>query len=507
MVAIAVSAAFPLSIGAALELNFRPEPGTAQEAVLGFEAAGELWSDLYRDDIVVNIDIGFRDLGVAILGQTGSNKWNATYDELRTALSNDAISFDDQDVVSNLSSGPSLAMLLNRTSNSQHGPGDPRPYLDDDGDENNVDINMTRANAKALRLLVGHDPGTDAAITFNSSLRWDFDRSDGVDQDAFNFLLVAAHEIGHALGFVSGVDVLDGNSPPHAGPFADDAFVFVSPVDVYRFSAESVLQGQATVDFTADTRRKYFAIDGGSVDSGGFSTGRNFGDGRQASHWQDDLGLGIMDPTAAPGEDGEITLLDRRLFDVIGYDDAEEFEQAGPADAAQLDIEIAMDQAILVLELTYDGGMIAQADRTPFVRVYSDGRVLVHYPRYTVKSGDYMLELTAEELRALLGTFAKEEIVTLDQSGLDALTASLEVVNQPAELPGDHGVTANVQVNFGRISPAGGPLTDVELQFALPAAVVDLAASTPVKPLQDIAAGINQLEALSEHPNLTEVSR
>ena len=44
------------------------------------------------------------------------------------------------------------------------------------------------------------------------------------------------------------------------------------------------------------------------------------GDGRQASHWKDSLGLGIMDPTAAPGELLSISANDLRLFDLIGYD-------------------------------------------------------------------------------------------------------------------------------------------------------------------------------------------
>ena len=51
-----------------------------------------------------------------------------------------------------------------------------------------------------------------------------------------------------------------------------------------------------------------------------FSTGRLNGDGRQASHWKDNLGLGILDPTFAPGELGMVTPLDVRAFDVIGYD-------------------------------------------------------------------------------------------------------------------------------------------------------------------------------------------
>src|SRR5262249_60028 len=42
--------------------------------------------------------------------------------------------------------------------------------------------------------------------------------------------------------------------------------------------------------------------------------------GRQASHWKDNLGIGIMDPTSVPaGQANVITAQDIRAFDVIGW--------------------------------------------------------------------------------------------------------------------------------------------------------------------------------------------
>ena len=53
--------------------------------------------------------------------------------------------------------------------------------------------------------------------------------------------------------------------------------------------------------------------------AGAFANGVVFGDGRQASHWKDNLGLGIMDPTANLGERLSISYNDLRVFDVMGY--------------------------------------------------------------------------------------------------------------------------------------------------------------------------------------------
>lgn len=331
---------------AALEFNFNPEPGTDQQAIDGYEAAGELWSAIYDDDVTVNIDVGFRSLRPGVLASTGSERITVPYEDFVAALTADATSGDDATATANLPAPPARAMLLNRTSNSPLGAGNGGPFLDDDGDANNTTVRLTRANAKALGLLSADDPASDASITFSSDFNWDFDPGDGTRANHFAFVLVAAHEIGHMLGFTSGVDILDGNSPPQNGPFADHLFTWVSSKDVFRLSTQSVARGAGVGDWTADTRDKFFSVDGGAGVLGGFSTGRHFGDGQQASHWKDDRGLGLMDPTVAAGATPSITALDVQLFDVIGWDLAQE----GPA-PAEADLALAV---VTGVEVTYE---------------------------------------------------------------------------------------------------------------------------------------------------------
>jgi hypothetical protein len=94
-------------------------------------------------------------------------------------------------------------------------------------------------------------------------------------------------------------------------------FTYRSVLDLYRYSIISPASG--VVDWTADARSKYFSIDGGNTQLTTFSTGVDFGDGRQASHWQDGLGIGIMDPTASAGELLGISSNDILALDVIGW--------------------------------------------------------------------------------------------------------------------------------------------------------------------------------------------
>ncbi|HNC52844.1 MAG TPA: NF038122 family metalloprotease [Accumulibacter sp.] len=286
------------------------------QADAAFAAAGARWSSDFTDNVTINVNAGFAVLAPGVLASTSTAAVLAPYTMVRDALIADATSADDATAVAHLPVG-SVNMLINRTANDPNGAGSATPYLDANGSANNRAIAMTRADAKALGLIAGNNATIDANITFNSSFFYDFNPADGIGAGLYDFVGLATHELGHALGFISGVDVLDTESPPAAGPFPEDDFTNVTPLDLYRYSSDSAVVG--AIDWTADSRAKYFSIDGGATDIALFATGKNFGDGRQASHWKDDLGIGVMDPTAAGGEKLGITPTDLRAFDVIGW--------------------------------------------------------------------------------------------------------------------------------------------------------------------------------------------
>ncbi len=311
---------------ASLSFNLNNVNGSVTGQYLaGFNAAADFWVSQFTDDVVVNIDIQVASLQAGILGQASSSMGRVSYANARQSLAGDIGSASDAAAVASLQAGGHFDFMLNRTSDNPNGSGSATPYVDENDSTNNSTVSMTRANAKALGLLAGDHSGRDAAITLSSNFSWDFSTIDGIVSGAFDFVAVAIHEIGHALGFISSVDVLDGNSPPHNGPFSGDDFAnagfgAVTTLDLFRYSDDSCAVNGGVPDWSADSRDKFFSIDRCASFMGQFGEGRNFGDGQQASHWKDGLGLGLLDPTLAPGELGTVSGLDILALDVIGWD-------------------------------------------------------------------------------------------------------------------------------------------------------------------------------------------
>lgn len=205
-------------------------------------------------------------------------------------------------------------------------------FVDNDGSANNTVLDISSANAKALGLISVNDPAADASITFSSNFSFDFDPTNGITAGTYDFVGIATHEIGHAMGFVSGVDVVDYFSGPN-GPNKNaninvnasdpgigtiDPYRVFSVLDLFRYSADSISEGAGVLDL-AYGGSPFFSIDG-TTSLGAFSTGAYNGIGTQASHWQVLSGEGIMDPTVSKGQLMSITALDQTALDVIGFD-------------------------------------------------------------------------------------------------------------------------------------------------------------------------------------------
>lgn len=325
-----------------LQFDFSYAAGTSWEQIVAFETAGMMWSDYISDDMTVNIHVEMTNtlpdnvIGGALPGMVA----DVNYTNFRNAYQADVTSWRDRRDFDSLS--------IKHEGYGGIGPGGTwekfEALIDLGGSkylEDSAELNMTRANAKALGLIAGNDSNLDGYILMNdlssTSLDWDYNRG-WTKSNSLDFLSTAIHEVGHVLGFVSGVDKYEGvkfydndSFWSHFGTtgafksYINDILDYANPLDLFRYSSESL--GSRTeynvIDMSVGTQT-YF---GPAKLWDAYATGKETnldGDGFQASHWQqkDDNSkvIGIMDPLMKPGIVRRISDRDLRAMDAIGFD-------------------------------------------------------------------------------------------------------------------------------------------------------------------------------------------
>lgn len=301
----------------ALTFVFKDIGATPMSAVqLGaFQAACNYWSSQFSDNVTIYLNIGFDNLPANVLGSTGSTFTTASYSTVRGALSTDARGATDASAVASLQAGPALPFLATQ--------GDLSSRFDNDGSVNNTLLGLTTANAKTMGLATNTNAANpDGTIRFANAFASTFayvrDANGQVPANLTDFITVAEHEIGHALGFVSGVDDIDfcaGPNNPCGLPNTTDRFEgdwWYEPLDLFRYSAP----GQMDVRVGGSP---YFSVDGGVTSITAFSTGTSHGNGWQASHFGPNQ-VNLMRPFVGRGESYDATFRDLMVFDAIGWD-------------------------------------------------------------------------------------------------------------------------------------------------------------------------------------------
>jgi hypothetical protein len=307
-----------------VNFNFSYAPGTSLQQMVGFETAGRIWSSYLTDNVTVNLHAGVSSSlpSNVIGGALPGIQANQRYETWRTRLASDITSAHDLQVYQNQQDDPDKFTAL----------------IDGYKVDNNETLNVTRANAKALGMLSGGSTALDGSIVLSdlsaSSFSWSYDytRQNAAPANSLDFLSTAIHEIGHILGFVSGIDKPGWlTQKTQYDSYSQDDFYssltgqlgHATPLDMFRFSAESVRQagqGDSWIDMSVGGD-PYFSSDGGKSAVSRFATGKNTdlgGDGEQASHWKDGT-AGVLDPNLAVGERLSISGTDLQALDVIGW--------------------------------------------------------------------------------------------------------------------------------------------------------------------------------------------
>lgn len=307
------------------------------KAQQGFEIAAAYWGGMLTNNATINLGVRFAPLAPNIIGSTGSARadYSVARWESRINATKSNSTLDKNIVLPTLNSRGGAKFITNGVD--ADGNDDTSKLVFNNGKSvSSKTLYLNTSVIKAIGGSTGLDPALrDGNVTFSSNFSFDFNPSNGVTAGTFDFIGVAIHEIGHALGFVSGVDFLDVYGAPK-GPGAgvlgyslNDTSIY-SALDMFRYSSDptNIAPGRGASLDLAVGGTKYFSINGGktSLFNNTLATGRYNGDGDQASHWKDASGdnvcgpqLGIMDPSFCFGQRGEVTALDLAAFDAMGW--------------------------------------------------------------------------------------------------------------------------------------------------------------------------------------------
>ncbi|WP_019505489.1 NF038122 family metalloprotease [Pleurocapsa sp. PCC 7319] len=287
-----------------VDFNFSFAPGITDEQILGFEIAGEIWSQHLADsyqgkDLEINIYVEATDELLpdnVVGGAFPTIETGIKYGDIYDAIQNDVTTGIDSIVADNLLDQNKIDALVGSE------------VID-----KNFKTHVTRANLKALGMVAGDSAELDGYIVLNNfeGSLWNYNYLGGPQEGTLDFLSMAQHEIGHVLGFISGAE--------HTEETVDNRITNMSTMDLFRYSTDSVELGINDLTYG---QVAFFSIDG-QVSTVELATGADFQVGHLAeaeSEEDHDHNHALMSPSISLNERWSITGDDLLVLDAIGWD-------------------------------------------------------------------------------------------------------------------------------------------------------------------------------------------
>ncbi|MEM7481972.1 MAG: hypothetical protein AAF481_12425 [Acidobacteriota bacterium] len=177
---------------------------------------------------------------------------------------------------------------------------------------------------------------------------------------------------------------------------------------------------------------------------------------------------------------------------------------------AQQQARIAFPPAAnhLLVEYTVLHDELEENDPVPLLRIFGDGRALVHIPRYMRGAGDFQMNLDPGELDALVRSFEENGVLAFDGERLadqKRLADQARLAEEQAELHISDTSWTLLTIRLSLYDPAGNGLVEsgLEREIVWPDVAWQAENYLQIRGLQGLAAAERGLRALLSDPRLT----
>ena len=181
------------------------------------------------------------------------------------------------------------------------------------------------------------------------------------------------------------------------------------------------------------------------------------------------------------------------------------------SNTVQAMFEYSVDPRTVVVSYTHILGGIGDTDRGPSLKIYGDGHMVVHYPSYMKKAGEYTLELTRGEMNRLLRSLTAKKVMEFDPQAIrrSKLEADAATKNAQGTLYSESDApTTAIEIRLTRYTPAGSfaqEILNVNKKISWTGLRSDAKRYPNVEAIRDLRSAEQELQALMKHQNLKKI--
>ena len=179
---------------------------------------------------------------------------------------------------------------------------------------------------------------------------------------------------------------------------------------------------------------------------------------------------------------------------------------AGIVWAQSSDFSYSEASGAVVVRYTRTPGELAGPDTSTTVTVYGNGRVIVHYPPFGARRGDYEMTLSKAELDELVATLVYNDMVEYDAKAVATERQAITVANNTRFYVADADIST-FEIGLTSYSLSGAPTRiNVQRQVTVSALQAEAQQFPGIQSLVDLAAAERHLLKLVSNANLSQVN-